>query len=110
MMPAYPAPLYPLLDQEERAEEGAEPVAPLVFIGPPDEKEPSMTARVIKEAEEEKTSTPVKVKVVAPYRVVHEGKPYVGGDVLEVPNDEERDIWRKSGWIEMLSEKEKDNK
>ncbi|MFY9765373.1 MAG: hypothetical protein WAK42_10305 [Mycobacterium sp.] len=62
-----------------------------------------MAARVIKAAEE-KPST-VRVKVVAPYRVLHEGTPYVGGDVLEVPNDEEHDTWRKSGWVELVKEK-----
>ena len=89
MMPVYPHQLGPQL------EEDAAPINPLVFLEAPEEKELSMTARVIKAAQE-KPSTPVKVKVVAPYRVVHEGKPYVGGDVLEVPNDEEHDIWLKS--------------
>ena len=44
-------------------------------------------------------------KVVAPYRVVFEGKPYVGGDVIEVPNDPERDTWLKAGWVELVKEK-----
>ncbi len=40
-----------------------------------------------------------EVKVVEPYRVLHEGKPYVGGDVLDVPDDAEHKIWLQSGWV-----------
>jgi hypothetical protein len=68
------------------------------------EKEISMAARSIKEAAE-KPAASVKVKVVAPHRVLHEGKPYVGGDVLEVPNDKEHDIWLKARWVELVKEK-----
>ena len=44
----------------------------------------------------------MKVKVVEPYRVVHEGKPYVGGDVLEIPDDDEHKIWLQSGWVQLV--------
>lgn len=57
-----------------------------------------MAARVVKEAVE-KPAASVKVKVVAPHRVLHEGKPYVGGDVLDVPDDAEHKIWLQSGWV-----------
>lgn len=30
---------------------------------------------------------------------------YVGGDVIEVPNDPERDTWLKAGWVELVKEK-----
>jgi hypothetical protein len=62
-----------------------------------------MAAANIKAAAEAAAS--VTVKVVAPYRVMHDGKPYVGGDVLEVPNDKEHEIWLKSGWVEPVKEK-----
>lgn len=74
----------------------------VVFMTP-EEKELSMAARVVKAAEE--TSAPLKVKVVAPYRISVEGKHYVGGDVLEVPDDAEHTAWLQSGWAELLKEK-----
>lgn len=43
----------------------------------------------------------IEVKVREPDRVVHEGVAYTGGDVLEVPNDDERDEAR---WVELVSE------
>jgi hypothetical protein len=69
----------------------AKAVSTAVFLHRESEREISMAARVIKAAEE-KPSTSVKVKVVEPYRVLHEGKPYVGGDTLEVPLDEDHKI------------------
>jgi hypothetical protein len=48
----------------------------------------------------------VKVKVVAPYRVIHEGKPYVGGDVVDVPTDT-ANTWLKSKWAEPVSQRGK---
>jgi hypothetical protein len=80
-------------------EEDVKPIDPVAFIETGgEEKELSMAARVIKAAEE-KPPTSVTVKVVAPYRVLHKGKPYVGGDVLEIPNDDEHKIWFRSGWV-----------
>jgi hypothetical protein len=38
-----------------------------------------MVAAAIRDAVKDAAKAPVKVKVVAPYRVVHEGKPFVGG-------------------------------
>jgi hypothetical protein len=73
------------------------------FVGTPEEKELNMAAASIKAATEAAAS--VKVKVVAPYRVVH-GKPYVGGDVVEVPKDI-ADTWIKAGWAQPVSQKEK---
>jgi hypothetical protein len=84
---------------DDVVEESSSPV----FIELEPEKEISMVVRSIKEAVEK--PAPVKVKVIAPHRVLHEGKPYVGGDVLEVPKDKERDIWIKSGWVELVKEK-----
>jgi hypothetical protein len=78
----------------------------VVFVGATgEEKELSMTARTIK-ATTEKPSASAKVKIVAPYRVSHEGVAYTGGDVPEVPTAT-ADLWVKSGWAEPVSEKEK---
>jgi hypothetical protein len=63
-----------------------------------EERELSMAAANVKAAVENPTA-PIKVKVNEPYRVLHEGKPYVGGDVLEVPDDKEHKIWLQSGWV-----------
>jgi hypothetical protein len=104
MMPGFaPQVQGPEFVHPDDAAEESKAVTTAVFIELEPEKEISMAARSIKEAVEK--PAPVKVKVVAPYRVLHEGKPYVGGDVLEVPKDKERDIWLKSGWVELVKEK-----
>jgi len=40
-----------------------------------------------------------KVKVKGKYRVVHEGRPYTGGDELTVPQDV-ADQWIKARFVE----------
>ena len=40
---------------------------------------------------------PTKVKVIAPYRVCHEGNAYVGGDAVTVPA-EIADHWLRHKW------------
>lgn len=58
------------------------------FLAVPEETRPVTVASTqIKEATAQTTANPVKVKVNAPYRVVHEGKPFTDGDVVEVPPD-----------------------
>ena len=69
-----------------------------------EEKELPVAAQNVKAAVEN-PSAPLKVKVVAPYRVSIEGKHYVGSDVIEAPNNQERDIWLKAGWVELVKEK-----
>jgi hypothetical protein len=81
-------------------EEDATPVEPVVFFETPEEKESNM-ATVIKAVQEATAAEPVKVKVVENFRVVHEGKPYVGGDVVEVPA-ETANLWIKSKWVELV--------
>lgn len=44
----------------------------------------------------------VKVKVREPFRVVHDGAAYVGGQVLNVPADEQHRFWVASGWVELV--------
>ncbi|MGO9652743.1 hypothetical protein [Mycobacterium sp.] len=79
-------------------EEDVKPISPVVFIEAGEEQELSMAGKVIKEATEN-PAAPLKVKVNAPYRVVHEGKGYTDGDVLEIPDDAEHKIWLQSGWV-----------
>ena len=75
-----------------------------VFLETEPERPISMAAQLIKDAAEKPAAT-VKVKVVPPFRVVWQGKPYVGGDVLEVPNDDEHKAWIRARWVEPVKEK-----
>lgn len=58
------------------------------------------------------TTEHIKVRVRENFRVVHEGTPYVGGDVIEVTHDP-RDrndvagIWLKAKWVELVAASEK---
>jgi hypothetical protein len=89
---------------DDIAEAESKAVSTSVFIEREPERELSVTAKLVKAAEE-KPSTPVKVKVVAPYRVCHEGKAFVGGDTLEIPDDKDHKIWLQSGWVQPVKEK-----
>jgi hypothetical protein len=42
---------------------------------------------------------PRKVKVLPPYRVVHELVPYTKGDVVEIPGELAAE-WLRHGWVE----------
>jgi len=53
----------------------------------------------------EDTSMPektVKVRVTAPFRVVHEGNPHTDGDTLTVPDNVAQE-WERSGWVERVT-------
>jgi hypothetical protein len=85
-------------------EEDVKPFDPVIFIEAGEEgEELSMAAKVIKAAVEN-PSAPIKVKVVGNYRVVHEGKAYIGGESLEIPDDAEHKIWLQSGFVEIVKE------
>ena len=45
------------------------------------------------------TKETVKVKVNAPFRIVHQGVPYAEGAVIEVPKDDTTDTWLKAKWV-----------
>jgi hypothetical protein len=63
-------------DKERATEEPLpQPSDPVTFIEAQETKPASVAAMRIKEAEAQAATKPVKVKVVSPYRVVHEGKP-----------------------------------
>jgi hypothetical protein len=44
----------------------------------------------------------IKVKVREPFRIVFKGTAYSSGDVLEVPNDDESDLWLKAKRVELV--------
>jgi len=48
----------------------------------------------------------VKVKVVGNYRVFHDDKAHVGGDVVSVPEDVAAE-WQRNGWAEPVTSKTK---
>jgi hypothetical protein len=64
----------------------------VVFVGSSDEKGLNAVSTP--------TSETVTVRVREPFRVVHEGRPYTGGDVLEVPNNDSTALWIKAKWVE----------
>ena len=93
MIPAF-APQF----RDSLVELGVNPMD-VVFVGTPEEKELNMAAANIKAATEVAAS--VKVKVNEPYRVLHDGKPYVGGDVVEIPADTAKS-WIAQKWVEIV--------
>ena len=46
----------------------------------------------------------IKVRVSDRWRVVHDGKPYVKGDTLTVPENVVQE-WEQSRWVERVSTK-----
>jgi len=53
------------------------------------------------EEEKEVDSAPskIKVKVNSPFRIVVDGEPHVGGDVVEVDDSERTRFWRSARWV-----------
>lgn len=48
----------------------------------------------------------VKVRVSDRWRVVHDGKPYVKGDEVTVPESTAKE-WEQNRWVERVTGKEK---
>ena len=63
-----------------------------------------MAAARIKETEARAAVEPIKVRVLAPYRVIHKGVVHIGSDVIEVPNDVEHKTWLAARWVELVTE------
>jgi hypothetical protein len=63
-----------------------------------------VAAMVAAAAEKNASGPPVRVRVIAPYRVCHEGKPFVGGQTLGVPAAT-ADTRIKSGWAKPVTTK-----
>jgi hypothetical protein len=57
----------------------------VVFVESPPTIVPSPLAGVIAAAEKGAMSEPVRVRVIAPYRVCHKGEHFLGGQTLRVP-------------------------
>jgi hypothetical protein len=76
------------------------PVEPMsaAFISPEPPAVVSSAAAAIKDA----AKAPVKVRVCDRYRVVHEGKAFIGGETLCVPA-ETADRWLKFRFVEKVS-------
>ncbi|WP_201358588.1 hypothetical protein [Mycobacterium paraintracellulare] len=62
----------------------------LVFLTLADQKEINVMTQI--------SSATIKVKVNGNYRVVTD-KPYIGGQVLDAPDDEHTRLWIKAGWV-----------
>jgi hypothetical protein len=85
-------------------DEDDKPVSSVVFLTPEPEKKESVNsamAETIKAAEKAAASNNVKVRVRDNYRVLHESKPYVGGQTLELPMSTAAN-WIKNGWVEKV--------
>ena len=54
---------------------------------------------ILEETMAEKT---IKVKVQAPFRVVHEGNAFTDGDTLTVPENVAQE-WERSRWVERVT-------
>jgi hypothetical protein len=114
MMPMMPYPISPMSVPDVDWLTGKpienEQVSSVKFISikPEDhtKTENNAVTDAIKEAAKAAASEPVKVRVRSPFRVVHEGKPFVGGDVVEVPNATAQ-TWIKAEWAEPVPPKGK---
>ena len=72
---------------------------PVVFITSQDEAQPVTSACLaIREAQAAASAT-MRVRVNRPYRVIHNGEVFLGGDALTVPDDVEHSRWVAAGWV-----------
>jgi hypothetical protein len=86
------------------AEEKEEPLPssfdPVTFVGGAEEIKPaSVAAMHVQQAQAAANAKPVKVKVKAPFRVVHDATVYIGGDTAQVP-PEVADAWIAKHWAQ----------
>jgi hypothetical protein len=85
MMPTTPFPTPPIADA---------PVEPVSVVFAPDPPPVlSVVEQAKNDAEKAAAARSVKVKVLPRLRVVHQGKPYVGGQTLSVPG------WKAAHWV-----------
>lgn len=86
-----------------------QPVSAVTFISiKPENTEHNPVAEAVKEAAKAAALEVVKVKVCGKYRVIHEGKAYVGGDVVEAPKGT-AEVWIRSGWAEPIPSRKASN-
>ncbi|GBE65860.1 hypothetical protein MFM001_23220 [Mycobacterium sp. MFM001] len=74
---------------------------PVAFLGgaTPEPAPATSAGAAITDAEAKEAATPIRVRVNKPYRVVHQGVPYTGGDRISVPNDKTTAAWLAAGWV-----------
>jgi hypothetical protein len=79
---------------------------PVVFVETPQPVVVSSlsAAMAMAAAEKDASGPPKRVRVVAPYRVCHEGKSFVGGQIVSVPAAK-ADTWIKAGWVKPVAQK-----
>lgn len=70
----------------------------VTFLEVPELKPVTAASLAIKEAQAAVVPT-IKVRVNKPYRVIHEGNAFIGGQMLTVPDDVEHSRWIESGWV-----------
>jgi hypothetical protein len=85
-------------------EEDATPVEPVVFFEAETEteREVSQVTAVIKANQAAEALKPVKVKVIPPFRIVHDGKPYAGGQTLTAPA-QAANHWLRNKWVALVA-------
>ena len=91
-MPTYRNPA-PLTDAENL----------VTFVETPELKPVTSAALEIQQAQA--AGATIQVLVNKPYRVIHEGKPFIGGQTLTVPDDVEHSRWIDSGWVSKVKGK-----
>src|SRR5260370_21870539 len=60
---------------------------------------PAPVVATVAAVEKDTSGPPVRVRIVAPYRVCHEGKHFVGGQIASVPAAT-AEHWTKMKWAE----------
>jgi hypothetical protein len=72
---------------------------PVTFVETPAVQPVTTASLLVKNAEAAAQASPIKVRVNKPFRVVHGGNVFLGGQTLSVPDDEEHSRWIQSGWV-----------
>lgn len=75
---------------------------PLVFMSAEDAQPVTSASLAIKEA---RGAATIKVRVNKPYRVIHQAKAFLEGQVLTVPDDDEHSRWLTAGWVKKVKGK-----
>jgi hypothetical protein len=70
---------------------------PVTFVNVSESQPVSSAALAVSNAEA--TARNIRVRVNKPYRVVHGGKVFLGGQMLTVPDDVEHSRWLTAGWV-----------
>lgn len=82
------------------------------FVSPEVKTTPGAVRFVTSGDEKEFTVPPptiptIKVRVLEPFRVVHEATAYTHGEEFDAPADDTTNLWLRSGYIELVTPKRK---